>query len=152
MKKTPSAAKKAEQVREKRAPYVRAPRATARSARGVRADALQPASPQEEASRTIELHGTQVPDDVVQFCEREGVLDCLAITGTLIAKHFPAGKVLDVTVEQDPETGDEGVVIELGVPVSVEALLEQRHSYTRDFVASVPWPQRAKIHLCEFPL
>ena len=152
MKKTTGAAKKARQVREKRAPYVRAPRATVRRTRQVRADAPQPASPKQKASRKIELLGTQVPDEVVQFCEREGALEYLAIAGKLIAKHFPTGKLLDITVEQDPETDDEAIVIELGVPVSVGVLLEQRDGYTRDFVAMVPWPQRAKIHLCEFPL
>ena len=134
-------------MREKRAPYVRTPRATARGARRVRADAPQAASPQEEASRTIVLHGAQVPDDVVQFCEREGVLEYLLLADRLIARLFPDARKVDVRFEVDPETGEESAVIDMLISGEIDEILARSSKYTASWVQRVPWPERGKIHL-----
>jgi len=118
-------------VREKRAPYARATRA--------------------KAPQPVTLHGKPVPDDVLQFCEREGVLEYLRLADELIARHFPDAELLDIAVAEDPETAENAVVIDLGVNASPEELLVREDAFTRSWVDRVPWPHSAKIIPCVYP-
>ena len=147
MKKTPRETAKAQQVREKRAPYVRAPRAKAPSTQRSRADAHRRAPTPEQASRTIELHGTRVPDDVVQFCEREGILNYLLVADELVAECFPDASDLRVEMQEDPETGEKAAVLRLTVAGSTDELLDRADKYTTGWVKRVPWPHCTRISI-----
>jgi hypothetical protein len=50
-------------------------------------------------------------------------------------------------MEQDPETGDEWVVVRIAVPSSEEEVAEARKHYSAEWVATVPWPERHLICL-----
>ena len=124
MKNTP---RKPERVREKRSPYARARRA--------------------KAPEPVVLLGKPVPHDVLQFCERQGILEYLRLADELIARHFPDASALDVEMHEDPETGDEAVLLRLLVSGNLDDLLQRSQRYTNDWVAQVPWPQREKISI-----
>jgi len=126
MKKTRKPVKPG-RIREKRAPYARAPRA--------------------KAPEPVMLHGKPVPDDVLQFCEQEGILEYLRLADELIARHFPSASALAVEMQVDPETGDEAAIVRPRVSGTVDDLLKRSQRYTADWVAQVPWPQREKISI-----
>ena len=131
MKKTAGAAKKAQQVREKRAAYVRTPTVKAMA-----------------ASSRLQLLGAEVPKEVVDFCNRDHVLEHLILAGELISQCFADVRGLDPRVEVDPETGEEAVVINLTIAGEIDDLVKRSQQFSSAFVAKVPWPGRDKIHLC----
>ena len=87
-----------------------------------------------------------LPEEVEHFCQREGLLGYLEHAYELIERHFGAVDDLRVGMQPDPETGDEWVSVEITVE-DADDLLDHYESYTREWVASVPWPERVKILL-----
>jgi hypothetical protein len=79
-----------------------------------------------------------LPPDVRKFCEARGVLDYLNLALRLAAQTFELDGDPRMTVETDPETDEESVVIDVSSPVGCDEALEQEHQFTRQWVASVP--------------
>ena len=131
MRKTVSVTKKTQQVREKHVVYVRTPRA--RRAR------TQP-RPQ--------ILGIGIPTDVLEFCNRERILDSLVLAGDLISQCFSDVREVRPCLDVDPETGEETVVINLTIAGNVDDLVKRSQQFSAAFVAKAPWPARNKIHVC----
>ena len=93
------------------------------------------------------LHGKPVPDDVVQFCEQEGILEYLRLADELISEHLPQAAILAVAMHRDPETDEETVVISVAQPGTADDLVKSWERFTSAWVARVPWPQRDKINI-----
>ena len=128
MKNTP---RKPDRIREKRAPYARAPRA--------------------KTPEPVMLRGKPVPDDVLQFCEQEGILEYLRLLDALIGRHFPGADLLTIEIDEDPETGERTVGVDLSVGLSVEELIQREKQFVGDRVSRISWPQISKIHVCIYP-
>ena len=129
MKKTAGAAKR--QVREKRAAYVRTPKAKAM-----------------RAPSRLQLLGVEVPQEVVDFCNREHILEHLMLAGELISECFADVRGMRPSLEVDPETGEEAAVINLTIAGNVDDLVKRSQQFSAAFVAKAPWPARNKIHVC----
>jgi len=118
---------KPDRIREKPAPYVRAPRV--------------------KATQSVTLRGKPLPDDVLRFCEQEGILEYLRLADELIARHLPDAAALNFEMQMDPETGDEVVLLRLQLSERTDDLLQRSQRYSGDWVDRVPWPQREKISI-----
>jgi hypothetical protein len=105
---------------------------------------LIPTEPQELA---VSLTPPVLPPDVRIFCDKRGIGGYLEHAIALAQRSFSAVESLVAEMEQDPETGDEWVVVRIAVPLSEEEVAEARKHYSAEWVATVPWPERHLICL-----
>jgi len=75
---------------------------------------------------------------VQDFCRVRGLLPELQGTLSLINEHFAIAAPLALTIETDPETGDEWVEISVAARGSIVEVAEARRQYNRRWLASAP--------------
>jgi hypothetical protein len=90
---------------------------------------------------------SRLSHDALAFCLRQRLLRPLLIAIDLIKQYFPKVQDLHLQLDQDPETGDEWLVLDITVQGEVDDVLESYEAYTSQWVSSVPWPQRDKLRL-----
>lgn len=90
---------------------------------------------------------THVPQDVLHFCFRQGILEYLPPAMDLIEKSFPSIQGLHLEQEQDPETGEEWLTINFTLRGQVNEILDSYDKYTDEWVSLVPWPEREKVRI-----
>jgi len=88
-----------------------------------------------------------VPDSVHQFCASHGLLPHLMTALRLVEKTFSPIHCLQVSVEVDPETDEEAIVIDLALESRVSQARDQKRVYTRRWVESAPPEARERIRL-----
>jgi hypothetical protein len=88
-----------------------------------------------------------VPEEVAWFCNSHQLFATLQHAIQLADACFPPLERLSVEMEVDPETGEEGVVILVGVSMAVDEVLQCKAAYTRRWVDSVPAGPRHLIRL-----
>ena len=86
-------------------------------------------------------------EDVQNFCDREGILEHLATALELVGKNFSLVQAPTLKLMVDPETKAEWVIVEFTARGNVAEVLENHRNYTKNWIASVPWPDRRKIRL-----
>lgn len=79
-----------------------------------------------------------LPPDVRRFCESRGILDYLGFALRLAAQTFESTGDPRVTMETDPETGEEAVVIDVSSPMDYHEAVERELRFTRQWVQAVP--------------
>ena len=90
--------------------------------------------------------GKEIPEDVLAFCQRESLLEYTRFAMELVKEHFRAHSV-DVCLQNDLDTDDQWIILNVQVRDSVEDILRQYDSYIDDWVAAVPWPAVDQIRL-----
>jgi len=85
--------------------------------------------------------------DVLHFCVQHGILPYLSVTIDLIERCFSSIIELQLQQEQDPETGEEWLILDVTTSGEVDEVLNNHETYTDALVSSVPWPERDKIRL-----
>ncbi len=85
--------------------------------------------------------------DVLHFCARLGIMQYLSVAVALAQKCFPLTQELKLQPEEDPETGEEWLRLDVVIQGEIDKGLNNYDSYTDLWVASVPWPARDKIRL-----
>ena len=78
------------------------------------------------------------PSDVRDYCERHGLLDPLELAINLLHATFPAERRMALTLETDPELGEQSVVIRVEVRGSQEKILEARRRLLQAWVKQIP--------------
>jgi hypothetical protein len=84
------------------------------------------------------LPDIQIPQGVEQFCTSHGILPDLLLAIRLADETFPPIRDWQFTVEADPETGDEAVVIDIHVPTSLETASAADWTFSRKWAAARP--------------
>ena len=79
-----------------------------------------------------------VSPEVRAFCEKQDLLSHLRVALRLAIRLFDVRGEPKVTLETDPETDEESVVIDIVAPMEVEAAVETMREYTRQWVQSAP--------------
>jgi len=79
-----------------------------------------------------------LPQDVRTFCENRGLIDHLRLALRLAAQTFELDSEPLVTIETDPETDEEAVVIDVSSPMDCDEAVERKLQYTRQWVQSIP--------------
>ena len=85
--------------------------------------------------------------DLLGFCSQQGVLSYLSIAIDLIRTCFPSLQELYPQREQDPETGEEWLMLNVVIRGDEGQILDAYDRYTDLWVSAVPWPERNKIRL-----
>lgn len=106
-----------------------------------------PLIPTEPSETNVATSPVILPPDVRAFCGKHGIGDYLEQAVTQAYQLFSGVERLETEMEQDPETGDEWVVLRIAVRASEEEVADARKRYSAEWVASVPWPQRHLICL-----
>ena len=91
----------------------------------------------------------QIPlsGELAQFCSTHHLLIALQESVQLIKACFPSIRNLELGLEQDPETAEEWLVIEIEVAGEIEEILERYDRYTEAWVKLASWPERDKVRL-----
>lgn len=85
--------------------------------------------------------------DILSFCRRQDILQYLQPAFDLIESSFSSSEELSLQLEEDPDTEEKWVVLDVSVQGEVEKILDEYQSYTSHWVSKVPWPERNKIRL-----
>jgi hypothetical protein len=78
------------------------------------------------------------PPDVREFCDHRGIVNYLHLALRLASQTFDLVGDPRLTLETDPETDEEAVVIDVSSPMSCEEAVERKLEYTRQWVGSIP--------------
>lgn len=90
---------------------------------------------------------TPLSREILDFCVEYNLCGYIDFSIDLIKRCFPSVKEVRLQLEQDPEEGDEWVVIDFEITAEVEEVLERYDYYTELWVDAVPWPERDMIRL-----
>ena len=89
----------------------------------------------------------QIPLDVISFSYRLGIYQYLKFAINLLRKYFISLSKLEIEKEQDPETGEEWVVLNIIVEGEVMDFIKNYNKFTENLVTIIPWPERDKIRI-----
>lgn len=88
-----------------------------------------------------------LPQAVLQFCAANGLLPHVRTAMRLAEEAFAPIDRLQVSLEADPETDQQVVVIDVSLVNRVGLAREQKKNYTRRWVESAPPEARERIRL-----
>ena len=86
-------------------------------------------------------------DELANFCSAHGLLSYIPVAVELIERCFPSLQELRLLHEQDPETDEEWLVLDITLQGDEEPVLEANDRYTDSWVAAVPWEIQQKVRL-----
>jgi len=88
---------------------------------------------------------SDVPPDALAYCLRHGLRQYLLIAIDLMRQCFSGVEDTHLRLEQDPETAEAWLVLDVTLQQDVEEVLASCDTYTDRWVTQVPWPEREKI-------
>ena len=88
-----------------------------------------------------------LPEDVSRYCAAHQLTPYLETALRLAEEAFAPVQRLQITLEADPETGEEYLVIEVAMGDRGDRVLEQKKRYTRAWVQAAPPDIRRHIRL-----
>lgn len=86
-------------------------------------------------------------NELTSFCSEHGLLSYIPVAIELIERCFPPLQDLHLLHEQDPETDEEWLVLDITLPGDEKQVLEAYDRYTDGWVAAVPWAVQQKVRL-----
>lgn len=89
----------------------------------------------------------QITPEIIEFCSRERITSYLPTAVNSVEKNFPTMSELKIEAEQDPETEEEWLVLNVTVRGEVDEVLNNYDKYINYWVSTIPWPERQKIRL-----
>jgi hypothetical protein len=89
----------------------------------------------------------QITPEIIEFCSRERITSYLPTAVNSAEKNFPTISELKIEVEQDPETEEGWLVLNITIRGEVDEVLNNYDNYINYWVSTVPWPERQKIRL-----
>jgi hypothetical protein len=87
------------------------------------------------------------PLDALEYYLRQGLRQDLLTAIELMRQCFVKVHAYRLRLEQDPETGEEWLVLDVTLQEDVDAVLAHCDIYTDRWIAQTPWPERDKIRL-----
>ena len=88
-----------------------------------------------------------LPEDVLEFCSAHNLLPSLQSAMSIARESFAPIRRMTVELEVDPETGDETIAVQVGVPLAVEEALSRNRDCTKRWVQTASAEARGKIRL-----
>jgi hypothetical protein len=95
----------------------------------------------------LELPKPNIAPDALAFCRQQGLLRYLLMVIELIKQCFPRIQEFYLRQEQDPETGEKWLTLDISLQGEVDAVLDSYDAYTSKLISIVPWPERDKFRL-----
>lgn len=105
---------------------------------------LKELEPQLSAERMVEV---KHDDEAILFCVDQSLIKYLGLAEGLIKKHFNTVHKITFSLEYDPETSEKWVIVDAEISGEIDQVIEWEDNFVRDWVTSVPYPQREKIRL-----
>jgi hypothetical protein len=97
--------------------------------------------------RLCALGCSDVAPEALEYCLRQGLWQYLLVALDLVREYFASVQACQLRLEQDPETGEAWLVLEVTLQKDVDTLLADYDVYTDRWVAQVPWPACDQIQL-----
>ncbi|MCG3112568.1 MAG: hypothetical protein MCM46_12205 [Candidatus Manganitrophus sp. SB1] len=89
----------------------------------------------------------EVSIEALRFCKERGILQFFPIALRLIEKFFSPVNQVSFEIEEDPETEEEWLAINITVSGEVSQILDKYDQYTDSWISAVPWPERVLFRL-----
>ena len=86
-------------------------------------------------------------DEAILFCANQGLIKCLGIAESLIREYFPTVGKVNFSIEYDPETSDKWVSADIEVYGEIDQVIAWEDEFVKEWVATVPYPERNMIRL-----
>ena len=86
-----------------------------------------------------------IPQDVQEFCTSHGLAGDLQTSVTLAREVFAPSSRVVVTLEGDPETGEEYIVVQVDVTMAVDEALRRNRGYTSRWIQAASEKGRENI-------
>jgi hypothetical protein len=83
----------------------------------------------------------QTDDDVMAFCLEHKLTDKLALVVDLMNQAFPDAQRVTVGLEQDPESDDRYVMVDVVVHGPAKEVHRRHHDCALQIMNVLPWPQ-----------
>ncbi len=99
------------------------------------------------AVKVLPLMQPEVTPEVRRFCAKHKIEQYLSSTIELVKSCFEDVREFHLEMEEDPETGEEWLSINVTVAGTIEEVLASYEQYTSLLISKVPWPQRSLFRL-----
>lgn len=99
------------------------------------------------SERLYSLGLSEVAPGALEYCLRHELRQYLLNAIDLMRQGFSKVYACHLRLEQDPETGEEWLVLDVALQEDVDAVLAHYDVYTDRWIAQTPWPERDKIRL-----
>lgn len=86
-------------------------------------------------------------EEVRTFCVQHQLFQCLSKATSLVKACFVSIQSIVPLLEEDQDTGENWIVLEVTVQGDVDDVLEQYDKYTESWVTSVQWPECERVRL-----
>jgi len=86
-------------------------------------------------------------DESVLFCADHSGIKYLGLAEQLIKEHFPTVRKINFSLEYDPETSEKWVNADILVFGEIDQVIEWEDEFVKEWVATVPFPERTMIRL-----
>ena len=100
--------------------------------------------PQLSEDQRIEINHT---NEAILFCAEHTLIKYLGLAEKLIKEHFTTVRKISFSVEYDPETSDQWVIADIEVYGEIDQVIAWEDEFVKEWVATVPYPERNKIRL-----
>jgi hypothetical protein len=85
--------------------------------------------------------------EATSFCQQHGVEPVALRAVELARKCFPSIRDIEIQLETNPETEEEGIVLKVVSHSDIEKVTEAYRLYVKDWVRSTTWQQRSFFRL-----
>ena len=100
-----------------------------------------------ESNSRRRIYDVLLTPEVTDFCSSKGITRYFEKAIDILRASFPSIKDMDFTIEQDPETGEKWLLIDIAVDGTTEEILSSYDKYVDQWVAAVPELARESIKL-----
>jgi len=100
--------------------------------------------PQLSDDRKIEINHT---NEAILFCAEHTLIKYLGLAEKLIKENFPIVRKISFSVEYDPEISDQWVIADIEVFGEIDQVIAWEDEFVKEWVATVPYPERNMIRL-----
>jgi len=100
--------------------------------------------PQLSDEPRIEINHT---NEAILFCAEHTLIKYLGLAEQLIKEHFPKVRKISFSLEYDPETSEKWISTEIDIFGEIDQVIEWEDEFVKEWVATVPYPERNMIRL-----
>jgi hypothetical protein len=85
--------------------------------------------------------------EITDFCKKKGIFEYLKVAIDIIRESFTSVRQWSLLPEQDPETGEKWLLIDIAVDGTADEILEAYDRYIDQWVSATPESAREGIKL-----
>ena len=90
---------------------------------------------------------TALSIETLSYCHQERILSYLFDVLNIIQETFIESHGMSCHIEDDPETGETWLTVEIKISSESDKVLAAYDNYTKTMISSIPWPERSYFRL-----